>query len=222
MIMNNFNLVKDALRIVAEAEAAAMDRIVEFAPIPPEEIYTKCDEKAQEIINKQKGTLPTKKVVTILIAATLIISLLAVVTYATRDKIGGFFYEFFDKYVKLTPESTPENDFDSSDVLITYIPEGFNETVRDLGKGGGMYEWRTEDKIITLQFIINKNGSTALDTEDSNYTLIEIDGKTLHKTERFGQVGIVWTDELYTYSLSSKGIEWDEMVKIIDGIKIGE
>ena len=222
MIMNNFNLVKDALTIIADVEVAAMDRTVENAPIPPEEIYTKCDEKALEIINKQQVSLPTKKVLTILIAATLIISLLSVIVYSARDKIGGFFYEFFDKYVVLTPESTPENDVDSSDVLITYIPEGFNEAVRDLGKGGGMYEWRTEDKIITLQFIINKNGSTALDTEDSNYTLIEIDGKTLHKTERFGQVGIIWTDELYTYSLSSKGIEWDEMVKIIEGVKIGE
>lgn len=220
--MMNSAMFKEALKIVALDEDKALSRLSDNSHAPSNSFYTKCDEKAQEIINKQKGTLPTKKVLTILIAATLIISLLAVVTYATRDKIGGFFYEFFDKYVELTPESTPENDVDSSDVLITYIPEGFNETVRDLGRGGGMYEWRAEDKIITLQFIINKNGSTALDTEDTNYIVIEVDGKTLHKTERFGQVGIVWTDELYTYSLSSKGIEWDELVKIIDGIKIGE
>ena len=215
-------MFKEALKIVALDEDKALSRISDNSHAPSNSFYTKCDEKALEIINKQQVSLPTKKMLTILIAASLIISLLAVVTYATRDKIGGFFYEFFDKYVKLTPESTPENDFDSSDVLITYIPEGFNETVRDLGRGGGMYEWRAEDKIITLQFIINKNGSTALDTEDSNYTLIEIDGKTLHKTERFGQVGIIWTDELYTYSLSCNNIEWDEMVKIIEGVKIGE
>lgn len=222
MIMNNFNLVKDALRIVAEAEAAALDRIVEFAPIPPEEIYTKCDEKALEIIKKQEGTLPTKKVLTILIAATLIVSLLAVVTYATRDKIGGFFYEFFEQFVELTPEENLDNPFSPSNVSISYIPDGFNETRREIGVASGLYEWTNGDSVITLQFTKATKGSVALDTEDSNYLIINVGEITVHQTEKLGQLNATWTDDKMIYSLACSGVEWDEMVKIIEGVKIGE
>ena len=222
MIMNNFNLVKDALTIIADVEVAAMDRTVENAPIPPEEIYTKCDEKALEIINKQQVSLPTKKVLTILIAATLIISLLSVIAYSARDKIGGFFYEFFDKYVVLTPEENLENRIDSSKVSISYLPNGFEETRRKLSTAGGLYEWKSGDSVIKLMFNIVTKGSYAIDTEDSNYVIIEIDGIQLHKREKLGQTTVTWTDEKIVYTLSTYGLEWDEMVKIIEGIKIGE
>ena len=222
MIMNNLNLVKEALTIIVNEETAVMDRIVENAPIPPEEIYTKCDEKAQEIINKQKGSLPTKKVVTILIAATLIVSLLAVVTYATRDKIGGFFYEFFDQYVELTPEENLENSISPSNVSISYIPEGFDETRRKIGVATGLYEWTSEDSVITLQFCTSTKGSIALDTDDSNYLIIDVGEITVHQTEKLGQINATWTDEKMLYTLSCKDVEWDEMVKIIEGVKIGE
>ena len=222
MIMNNFNLVKEALTIITDVEVAAMDRIVENAPIPPEEIYTKCDEKALEIINKQQVSLPTKKVITILIAATLIISLLAVVTYATRDKIGGFFYEFFEQFVELTPEENLDNPFSPSNVSISYIPDGFNETRREIGVASGLYEWTNGDSVITLQFTKATKGSVALDTEDSNYLIINVGEITVHQTEKLGQLNATWTDDKMIYSLACSGVEWDEMVKIIEGVKIGE
>ena len=220
--MMNSAMFKEALKIVALDEDKALSRISDNSHAPSNSFYTKCDEKALEIINKQQVSLPTKKVLTILIAATLIISLLAVVTYATRDKMGGFFYEFFNKYVKLTPEENLENRIDSSKVSISYLPNGFEETRRKLSIAGGLYEWKSGDSVIKLMFNIVTKGSYAIDTEDSNYVIIEIDGIQLHKRERLGQTTVTWTDEKIVYTLSTYGLEWDEMVKIIEGIKIGE
>ena len=220
--MMNSAMFKEALKIVALDEDKALSRLSDNSHAPSNSFYTKCDEKALEIINKQQVSLPTKKVITILIAATLIISLLAVVTYATRDKIGGFFYEFFEQFVELTPEENLDNPFSPSNVSISYIPDGFNETRREIGVASGLYEWTNGDSVITLQFTKATKGSVALDTEDSNYLIINVGEITVHQTEKLGQLNATWTDDKMIYSLACSGVEWDEMVKIIEGIKIGE
>ena len=220
--MNNEKLVtiKEALRIVALEEITAIDRIIANAPNPPDEVYIRCDERAQEIINKQKKSMPLRKAISILVAATLIISLLAVVAYATKNKIGGFFVDFFEKYAELTPDDNLGNTINPSDVSISYIPDGFTETRCKIGIAGGLYEWEKGDYIITFQFSVVAKGSIAIDTENSNYTVIDIDGIIIHKREKFGQINVTWTDEKMVYSLACRGVEWDEIVDIVKGVKL--
>ena len=45
---------------------------------------------------------------------------------------------------------------------------------------------------------------------------------TVFRTEKHGEIDARWTDEKMVYTLSATGVEWDEMVKIIEGIKIEE
>ena len=173
-------------------------------------------------IDDQKKILPTRKILTILIAATLIISLFAVVAYAARDKIGGFFVDFFEKYAELTSDNNDENNYSPSDVSITYLPEDYNETRKNIGIASALYEWKNSEKIITLQFRIFSDGSQAVDTENSENTIVEVGDLTVFRTEKYGQISATWTDEKMVYILSATGVEWDEMVKIIEGIKIEE
>ena len=99
MTKDELKLIKDAFRLVITEENKATDKVIASSPAPSERIYRRCDEKAREIIDEQKKSLPTRKILTVLIAATLIISLFAVVAYAARDKIGGFFVDFFEIFV---------------------------------------------------------------------------------------------------------------------------
>ena len=223
MTAENLKLIKDALYIIAHEENEAIEIAIASSPKPPESLYQRCDEKAREIIDDQKKILPTRKILTVLIAATLIISLFAVVAYAARDKIGGFFVDFFEKYAKLTSENTEDNNYTPSDVSIMYLPEGYNETRKNIGIASALYEWKNNDNIITLQFRpYSKNGSHAIDIEDSNYTTIEVNDFTVFRTEKHGEIDARWTDKKMVYILSATGVEWDEMVKIIEGIKIEE
>ena len=222
MTKEDSKLIKDAFRLVLTEETKAIDETIASSPIPSENLYQRCDEKAREIIDDQKKILPTRKILTILIAATLIISLFAVVAYAARDKIGGFFVDFFEKYAELTSDNNDENNYSPSDVSITYLPEDYNETRKNIGIAGALYEWKNNENTITLQCSPFSNGSHIIDTEDSNYTTIEVWDLTIFKTEKYGEIDARWTDEKMVYILSATGVEWDEMVKIIEGIKVEE
>ena len=221
MTAENLKLIKDALYIIAREENEAIEIAIASSPKPPESLYQRCDEKAREIIEERKA-LPFKKAITILIAATLIISLLALVTYAARDKIGGFFVDFFEKYVKLSTEHTDPPTASPSDVSVTYIPDAFEETRRDIGARTSVFEWKNNNYFLTLQITCSTNGSYTFDNENSDYTLIELKELSLHRTEKYGQTTVRWTDEKMVYTLSATGVTWDEMVKIIEGIKIEE
>ena len=222
MTKDELKLIKDAFRLVITEENKATDKVIASSSVPSERIYRRCDEKAREIIDEQKKSLPARKILTVLIAATLIISLFAVVTYAARDKIGGFFVDFFEKYAELTSEKTEDNNYSPSDVSITYLPEDYNETRKNIGIASALYEWKNSEKIITLQFRIFSDGSQAVDTENSENTIVEVGDLTVFRTEKYGQISATWTDEKMVYILSATGVTWDEMVKIIEGIKVEE
>ena len=222
MTKDELKLIKDAFRLVITEENKATDKVIASSPVPSERIYQRCDEKAREIIDEQKKSLPARKILTVLIAATLIISLFAVVAYAARNKIGGFFVDFFEKYAELTSENTEDNNYTPSDVSITYLPEYYNETRKNIGIASALHEWKNSDETITLQISTFTNGSHAIDIENSNYTTIEVGDLTVFRTEKYGEIDARWTDEKMIYILSATGVEWDEMVKIIEGIKVEE
>ncbi len=215
-------LIKEALYAFAAEENAQIERAIESGPKPPESLYSSCREIAEKIATEKKKVLPFRKAIAVLVAATLIISLLTVVVYAARNKIGGFFIDFFEKYAELTSENTEDNNYTPSDVSITYLPEDYNETRKNIGITGALYEWKNSEKIITLQFRIFSDGSQAVDTENSENTIVEVGDLTVFRTEKYGQISATWTDEKMVYILSATGVEWDEMVKIIEGIKIEE
>ena len=220
MTAENLKLIKDALYVIAREENEAIERAIANSPKPPESLYKKCDEMVDELLKKQKRHLPIKKAITILIASAILISVFAITAFALRDKIGGFFIDFFDRYVKLSHDHTDSPTVLPSDVSVTYIPETFEETVRDIGHRSGVIEWKDNNSTITLQITCLTNGSFTFDNENSNYTLIELGELSLHRTEKYGQTNVTWTDEKMVYTLATTGVEWDEMVKIIEGIKI--
>ena len=52
--------------------------------------------------------------------------------------------------------------------------------------------------------------------------MVDVGAYTVFKTEKHGYISATWTDEKMVYILSATGVEWDEMVKIIEGIKVEE
>ena len=222
MTAENLKLIKDALYIVAREENEAIERAIASSPKPPESLYKKCDGMVDELLKKQKRCLPIKKAITILIASAILISVFAIAAYALRDKIGGFFVDFFEKYVYLSTDHTDSPTVLSSDVSVTYIPETFEETRRDIGHRSGVIEWKDNNSTITLQISCLTNRFFAIDNENSDYTLIELGELSLHRTEKYGQTNVTWTDEKMVYTLATTGVEWDEMVKIIEGIRVEE
>lgn len=215
-------IIKRALLMVAIEENKAIDRLIAAAPTPPDSLCRRCDTRAKEIIREQKTAFPTRKVIAVLIAATLIISMLGVIVYAARDKIGGFFVDVYEKFVELTTGDEQVTGVSPSDVLIEYIPEGYVKANQNLGIASGQIDWKKGTSGITLQITVSTNISNIVDNENSGLSAIEVGELTVFRTEKYGQIGARWTDGKIVYMLSATGVDWDEMVKIIEGIKIKE
>ena len=133
-----------------------------------------------------------------------------------------FFVDFFEKYVKLIPDETSDNWLPYQKVIVDYIPEGFSKTRCDEGYSLLLYEWKNGENIITLQSGVFIKGDIILDTENSDYLVLTIGNLTVHRTEKYDQISATWTDEKMLYTLSATGVEWDEMINIIESIKIEE
>ena len=215
-------LIKEALYAFAAEENAQIERAIESGPKPPESLYLSCREIAEKIATEKKKALPFKKTIAVLIAATLIISLFAVVAYAARDKIGGFFVDFFEKYAELSTDTPEKANISPSNVLIEYIPDGFTEVSKKIGNTVGAFDWKSMDGYISLHFKLVSNGSHAIDNENTDFTAVGIGDLTVFRTEKYGQINATWTDEKMVYTLSATGVTWDEIVKIIEGIKVEE
>ena len=222
MTAENLKLIKDALYIIAREENEAIERAIASSPKPPESLYQRCDEMVDELLKKQKRCLPIKKAITILIASAILVSVFAITAYALRDKIGGFFVDFFEKYAELSTDTPEKANISPSNVLIEYIPDGFTEVSKKIGNTVGAFDWKSMDGYISLHFKLVSNGSHAIDNENTDFTAVGIGDLTVFRTEKYGQINATWTDEKMVYTLSATGVTWDEIVKIIEGIKVEE
>ena len=222
MTAENLKIIKDALYIIAREENEAIERAIASSPKPPESLYQRCDEMVDELLKKQKRCLPIKKAITILIASAILISVFAITAYALRDKIGGFFVDFFEKYAKLSTDEIDNTPISLSDISITYVPQGFIKNREKILASSALYEWSKNDYLISIHAAHIKNTSHSIDIEDSNYITVTVGDLTVFRTDKYGQIGVTWTDGKIIYTLTATGVEWDEMVKIIEGIKVEE
>ena len=214
------DLITQALTAALLTETEEMERQIASEESPSDEFFAELDEKFQKIQDEVKKQTTFKKAIVAAIAATLAFTLLACASVAYKEEIKGFFVEFFDGFAKLSPEDdlSENKDVAITDVSIGYIPEGFEESRVNVNYRSAYYEWALDDKCITLLYNVHANGSGLLDTDDSSATEIIIGDKSVWRTERFGQISATWTDGKIIYSLGCTGIEWEEIVKIIEGI----
>ena len=224
MKKNDIAIIKAALDRSLMREDAAIVQSIDSLESPSDEFFARLDKAAEDIIEKRKKTISFKKIISAIAIAALLVSITAFSVAASREKIKGFFVEFFDGFAKLTPEDdvSANNDVNIANVSIGYIPEGFVDSRSTVGYFSATYEWTFEDKVITLSYNESINNSNLLDTDDSSATEVIVGEKAVWRTERFGQVSATWTDGKVVYILATTGVEWEEMVKIIEGISYKE
>ncbi len=216
----NMEVIVAALDRSLIRETARISEYIDTLESPSDEFFAKLDERFNKIKDGVKKQTSFKKIIVAVIAATLAFALLACASVAYKEEIKGFFVEFFDGFAMLSPEDDlgENKDVAITDVSIGYIPEGFEEIRVKVNYRSAYYEWALDDKCITLLYNIHANGYGLLDTDDSSATEIIIGDKSVWRTERFGQISATWTDGKIIYSLGCTGIEWEEIVKIIEGI----
>ena len=216
----SLKLIKEALTQIALRDEAAITNELENAPEPSEEFSKEVKEKIDKKIKEYEKHVSLKKAITILIAAALLISVFSITAFA-GERIKDFFVEIFDDHSNLTVDESgkPSGDYT---VEVAYIPDNFVVTMEWKDSISGDREWKCNDAIINLTHIVVSKGTLNIDTENSNYTTIPFENFVVHRTEKYGQINARWTDGKLVYSLACVGVEWEEMVKIIEGIEYRE
>ena len=217
-------IIKEALSRYSRYETDEICKRVQAVESMPDSLKVRLDKKISELLARVNKSFNLKKIITILIAATLIIACLSVVAYAVNEriKIGGFFIEWFDGDLKLNSDVRPEDNISLQNVNISYITEGFVQTKSDVNPHWEAYEWKNGDSEIYLSFSIYYSGNITLDNEGNDYTIVSVGDYTVHKIDYGDQIYVLWIDGAITYKVNCYNLLWEEVVKIIEGISYEE
>ena len=213
-------LIKRSLTVMLFADDEEISKQIAKIDEPTTDIRQRMDEKFREILRKEK-TVSFKKTITAALIAAIILASFSITAFAFGEEIKGFIVEFFDGFARLKASDGDLNHVDATNLRIGYIPEGFSQIKNASSTSGGARKWEMEDKSITLIYS-QDSGTSFVDTEHFHYTTVEINGFTVFRAENNGQLHSLWTDGKLVYSLSGIGLEWEEMVKIIESISLDE
>lgn len=101
---------------------------------------------------------------------------------------------------------------------VTYLPEGFEIEREEKISGLLKIEYRNNNKCIFLQQTL-ESATINIDTEDSNVDYIDINGNNAFLSQKDKVINIVWRVNEYFFSISSEGIDKDELIKMAKSIK---
>lgn len=192
-----------------------------YSNTPVHEFSDEFNRKMEKMIKKHFSQKTKKRVAVIMIAAVLLICGFSMSISAIREPILKFFVETYEKFSSITfgvQDDCENTILPIEKCEIGYIPDGFNlDTYMEIGDG---YLWTYNDGtnyIKINQFLIS-DYSLNVDTENTNYSEILINGYGGITFENKGCVNIIFSDDKYCYDIFGN-IEYDEIKKIAESIK---
>lgn len=224
MKIKDKELIKSVLISALKREDDATEVLLATAESPSYDFYKRLDADIKNIRASHHTSLGFKKIVAIIAAALIIFSMTGISIFAFRDRIKGFIIEHFDGFARLTTDDNEDDYGNARCISVNYIPEGFEQIKNEYGpfNVSAVFEWKHGDDNIRLYCNILLHGSINVDTENNEFEQILIGDKSVYRTQKYGKTTLTWTDDIMVYSLDCFGIEWDEIVRIFEGIKYEE
>ncbi len=158
------------------------------------------------------------------IAAAMLIAFSCSMTVkAVRETVVEFFTNIYEKFVEIIfGEDDIAKAPDTIETVYTlgFVPDGYaidqfiiDDIMVDMA-------WKNEngDRLVLSQGVLT--GSNILDTEESNCSIIERNGRMIAYSEKYGIKSFFWNSAEYEFSLTvSSNISEDEVFALIDSLK---
>ena len=218
-------LIRSALVYSLLREDDETEELLATAESPSADLYKKLDDDIKTMRERHHTSFGLKKVIAIIAAALLIFGLAGISVSAIRERIKGLIIEHFDGYAHLSTDDTENQNASARNVSVNYIPEGFEQIKNEYGPFDIFVclEWKKAEKNISLFCDIkSSNRFSNVDTDNSAFRVEAIGDVSVYITEKYGCTTLRWTDDIMVYTLGTTGIEWDEIVRIFEGIKYEE
>ena len=158
-----------------------------------------------------------------IVAAVLIVFSCSMTVKAVREPIVEFFTNIYEEFIEIFfSEDDIANAPDTIETVYTLgvIPEGYIVDQFYVYDHVTYMTWKNEhgDRLVLSQDILD--GSLMLDTEESNYDIIEWGGHRIAFAEKYGAKYFYWNSDQYAFSLTvSSNIPKDEVFALIDSLE---
>ena len=212
-------IIKEALTLYMLKEEAQISKQVETVELPSDEFYERLKAAVAEKVARREKRMTVKKAISAALVAALLIAMMAL-SVAGAGRLRGFMIEFFDGFAKLYTGAKDEKNMDARDLVIGYIPEGFEcESADNSFDFYVLYNYKREKETLTIYCTTHVEASFGMDTEDSNFTEVVIGDYKVVRIEKNNAIVASWTDGKFIYQIyCTSSVGWDEMVKVIEGI----
>ena len=184
--------------------------------------FSKAHEKAMKRIIGSVGSVSSRKISRIFVAALIAAIIIAITCltvmgipqtydYTITQKADSAYYE-----VVCDKSERPKN---VKSLKVGYIPEGFELVKSEEYATGFFYTYLNENAELTVMKDTLK-GNYQFDNEEYPYEIVNcnsIDYVVYRSSEQ--SYGVIWNTNGYVYSISSYGLSREELIKIAKNVK---
>ena len=187
-----------------------LERLMQTLDAAPAHTFSRRYEKRKQAIlrryesyspgqNRLHGHRLSKKTVRVLLAAALLL-LLLLGTALAFEPVRHYIFTYFDGTDIIFRDDGRK---DSLKETFTYIPEGYVLEEEKHSKESNYYLYRDKNKNKMSIYTEINGGSVFINTEDVNYTEVDIQGFTGYYVERSDGLILTWTTGKYSHTIGA-------------------
>ena len=219
-----------ALLTVEEAENRAL---IKMAGDLPELTQEEKEANLQKLLSQIKNTpAPVKKavvvrskrkIITYIIVAAILMSLICMSVTAIREPIFNFFVNIYDRFTAVAIYDSGDSGNDVIETLeFKYIPEGYEFKSRSSGSDYVKYTWSNgAEKVIFIQKHTSYNTEYRFNTENDHMQTISINDINALYHEQHNRQIITWTKNNEVFTLVCPiDMQLEDMLDIIKNITV--
>ena len=215
-------LIEEALLTVERRELKIL-KSLDGGDFEPSQAYR---DRMQHLIKKETHwTRPfvrtkTRKTLTLLVAALLIIGSMLSVT-AIREPIFKYIRNTYEKFTHFffEEDSTEYDAIIKTEYAPTWIPKEYLAVAVEKTPLCINYQWNKNKSSIHLRQKVIGIDSLHMNTELENYTPVERNGQTYYCNESVDVYCYIWTIDNYAFNLTCHKMEKEDVLKILDSIQ---
>ena len=221
-----------ALLTVEDAENRAL---IKIAGDLPELTQEEKEANLQKLLTQIKNTpAPVKKkkavvvrskrkIITYIIVAAILMSLICMSVTAIREPIFNFLVDIYDRFTSVAINDSGDSVNEANETLeFNYIPEGYEFKSKSCGSNYVRYTWSDGiDKIIFMQKYTSNNTEYRFNTENDYMQPLSIDGINALYYQQNGKQTVTWTDNRNVFTLvCPTSIQLEDMIDIIKNMTV--
>ena len=221
----NLEILKKALAVIAEEEAAKLPSEEECADVTFSEEF---ERKMEKLIRFQKKPYYSyvntvgKRVACIILAILIAFTTVTFSVKALREAVLEFFVETFEKFsIVGFNEEDLDNSLDHIETYYapTYIPEGYELEYDKKSSNIRCIKYVFGNNYIYFTQRCINNSDYYIDTETSKTELVYINKHIGYYIDKNGNVALYWSDNYYEYSIAISDSYKDQIIKIAESVE---